>query len=111
MGYETGFFKRLFHKHYIDLFIKENYEMQEPQPLRFNNVMFCFICLAVGICLAVTLALMEITWKKLSKQKWATSIRRREEAVEGRSEKITVLLNLGGLAYFTLTLTPSLKVV
>ena len=82
-AYETGFFKRLFRKYYIDLFIKENYEMVEPQPLGFNNVVFLFLCLAAGICLSITMVLMELTLftvKKLPKhQKLATSTRSRKE--------------------------------
>ena len=82
-AYETGFFKRLFRKYYINLFIKENYEMVEPLPLGFNNVMFLFICLATGVCLSIIMVLLEltlITVKKLPKhRKWAASTRIREE--------------------------------
>ena len=79
-AYETGIFKRLFHKHYNNLFTRENYEMVEPQPLGLKNVMFCFICLALGISLAVTIAVLEFLRKKMwKKQEQATSTGIQEE--------------------------------
>ena len=86
-AHETGLFKRFFRKHYMNLFTKENYEMVEPQPLGFNNVMFLFIVLAVGICLSVTLALTEFALKKSHKQqKRETSPVFRE--ARGRRERV-----------------------
>ena len=73
---------------YIDLSTKENYEMVEPQPLRIHNVMFCFICLALGISLAVTIAVLELLRKKLwKKQEQVTSTRIQEEK-ESESKRV-----------------------
>ena len=48
--------------------------MVEPQPLGFNNVMFCFICLGIGISLSIIKAIVEFVMKKMENQKkWATS--------------------------------------
>ena len=35
------------------MFTHENYELAEPHPLGFTNVMFCFLCLTAGIGLAL----------------------------------------------------------
>ena len=70
---ESGFLKRLFYKYHGDLFTKERFEMVEPQPLGFNNVMFCFIMLALGICLSIVIVMMELINSKLiMHQLWAT---------------------------------------
>ena len=34
--------------------------MPEPPPLEWNNVMFCFICLGLGVCLSLMIAMMEL---------------------------------------------------
>ena len=69
---ETGEYKRLYHNHHMDLFIKESFNMPEPQPLEITNVMFCFICLAFGICLSFIQVMIEFLRKKLTKQQsWA----------------------------------------
>ena len=34
--------------------------MPEPQPLEWSNVMFCFICLGLGVCLSLIIAMMEL---------------------------------------------------
>ena len=92
-AHETGFFNRLYHNYFLKY--NENYEMVEPQPLGFNNVMFCFIFLTIGIGLSITKALMEFIMMKLSKQqKWATSTgireeREREDGTERRTESGT----------------------
>ena len=85
-GYETGFFKRLFRNSNVDLFTRESYEMVEPQPLGFNNVMFCFMCLAAGTVLSIAQAILEFIMTKCSNQKkGATSTGIREEREkEGR---------------------------
>ena len=78
---EGGEFKRLFRSYYIDLFTKENFEMTEAQPLRLNNVMFCFTCLGFGICISLIKVMMEFTIKKISKdQKPAKNNERGETA-------------------------------
>ena len=53
--------------------------MIEAQPLGFNNVIFPFICLGVGIILSIVKAIIEFMIMKLKKQlKWATSNRVRQ---------------------------------
>ena len=67
--FETGYARRLFRTYHTHLFTKTDYEMNEPQPLGFNNVMFCFIVLALGICFAVIISIREIISVKLKRQK------------------------------------------
>ena len=76
-GYESGFIARNFKDHHSHFFTNENYEMIEPQPLRFNNVMFCFIFLSLGICFSISIVLFEYAVKKKSPkhQNLATTIR------------------------------------
>ena len=63
---ETGFLRRLYRYKYVQaLFIRENFEMMEPPPLGFNNVMFSFIFLAIGICLSTVLTITELIKSKL----------------------------------------------
>ena len=77
---ESGFLKRLFYEHHAHLFNRESFEMMEPQPLGFNNVMFCFIFLALAICLSITLATIERIRTKLKRQKlWATGTRKNRD--------------------------------
>ena len=68
-GLETVLIKRLEHILYNAFYIQENYEMVEPQPLGFNNVMFCFICLAIGICLSIIKVIMELITSKIYTKK------------------------------------------
>ena len=56
---ETGFLEILHWRYYTDLFTNEDFEMNEPQPLGLNNVMFCFSFVALGIGLSFALAIME----------------------------------------------------
>ena len=67
-GIESGCFKKLFSNYYVYHFAKENFEMIEPQPLGYDNVMFCFACLAVGIILSVIECLLELIVAKVSKE-------------------------------------------
>ena len=68
--------RKLYLKHNADLYVKENFEMTEPQPLRYNNVIFPTLCLGVGIALSVVKALEEFLIMKVKQkrqEKWATS--------------------------------------
>ena len=58
-GKETGFLDWLHRRYYVDLFTKENFELKEPQSLAFNNVMFCFSFIAMGVCSSVAIAIVE----------------------------------------------------
>ena len=59
-GLEFGEFKRQYRDYHQELFTKENFQMPEPQPLVWSNVMFCFICLGLGVCLSLIIAMMEL---------------------------------------------------
>ena len=79
---EGGLLKRLYRKHRMSLFTKESFEMPEPQPLGWNNVMLSFMCLGFGICLSIIMVTMEFFKKKLSKeQRPGTAISRGERAI------------------------------
>ena len=67
-AFESGEFKRLYRRYHMDLFVKENFEMVEPQPLGSNNVMFCFISLGFGICLSLISVMIEFLKRKICKQ-------------------------------------------
>ena len=56
---EHGIIKRLYHSHHIDLYVKEQFGMVEPQPLTYKNVMFTFIFLGFGLSFAIMIALLE----------------------------------------------------
>ena len=68
---ENGLLRKLYRDYHSYLFARENFEMVQPQPLGFNNVMFPFICLVVGVCLSITKAITEhmIMKLKLKRQK------------------------------------------
>ena len=82
---ESGFLNRNFHNHRKDVYGEnENYETVEPQPLGFNNVMFIFIVLAIGICLSITKVLMEFLTMKLNKGKKVAWLNRIEQDGDGK---------------------------
>ena len=60
---ESGVFKRLFKMRWASH--EENFEMMEPQPLGFNNVLFCFIFLGFGILLSIVCATIELIKNKI----------------------------------------------
>ena len=70
-GHESGFYARLFRIQYDGIFRKENFEMTEPQPLGYDNLSFCFICLAMGIGVSITAVLVEFAMKNILE--WARS--------------------------------------
>ena len=65
---ESGVYQRIEHNYLIYVNTREIFEMDEPQPLGFNNVMFCFISLGFGICISVIKVMMEVTTKKFSEK-------------------------------------------
>ena len=67
-AYETGEFMRVYRHYHIDLFTKEKFEMPEPQPLGFNNVIFCFMLLGFGICISLIMVMMEVIKEKILKE-------------------------------------------
>ena len=64
---ESGLLRKNHLKHFADLFVKDNFEMIEP--LGYNNVMFPFICLGVGICLSFAKVIAEIVVMKMTRQR------------------------------------------
>ena len=60
---EHGTIKRLFQRYHIDLYVKEQFGMVEPQPLTYKNVMFTFIFLGTGIFAAIVIAMLEYITK------------------------------------------------
>ena len=52
----------------MDCYAKENFEMIEPQPLGYDNIVFCFSWLAVGIIISVFKCLLEFSVVKVSKE-------------------------------------------
>ena len=52
--------KRLFRKHHMDLYTKERFEIDEPQPLGFSNVMFCFMSLGFGCVVSLLFVILEL---------------------------------------------------
>ena len=65
-GMETGVIMRLFHNYVIDLHTKENFEMIEAPPLGYENVMFCYICLVIGIIVSLLLSSLEFIGRQFT---------------------------------------------
>ena len=61
---EHGIFKRLYRKYNIELYVREDFGMTEPQPLGVDNVVFTFACLGVGVATAMGIAMVESVLKK-----------------------------------------------
>ena len=64
-GLEHGIMKRIYKKHHMSFFTNELFGMTEPQALGFNNVLFPFLCLGLGIFVSVGIATVEFIKKKL----------------------------------------------
>ena len=65
---ESGFSKRIFRKYHMDLYTKESFEMMGAQPLGYDSVMFCFICLAIGMVVSILKGMLEYVTRKLTKE-------------------------------------------
>ena len=57
---EYGISKRLYRKYYSDLSAKEHFGMPEPQPLGYENVIFTFLCLGIGVAISLCVVIMEV---------------------------------------------------
>ena len=84
---EGGEIKRSYIYHHKYLFVKENFGIIEPQPLRPNNVMFCFSWIGFGVILSVIIVMTESIKKVVTNSKdkgrggstrWATTINQEE---------------------------------
>ena len=56
---EHGIVMREYRNYHMPLYVNEKFGMNEPQPLAYNNVMFVFMCLGMGIVISMSLALVE----------------------------------------------------
>ena len=56
---EHGILMREIRSHYDPIYRYDQFGMNEPQPLAYNNFMFVFICLGMGIITSLTMALYE----------------------------------------------------
>ena len=76
---ESGYLKRIYREYHMGYFINEEFEMNEPQPLGFTQVMFCFSMVAFGICLSLVIITMEwlvsILTRKISRKRVGVSQR------------------------------------
>ena len=52
-GLEHGVYKRIYQRIHADLYTNEQFDMAEPLPLGYDNVVFAFMCLALGIWEAI----------------------------------------------------------
>ena len=57
--YEHGIEKWIYRRHYMVFFTNEQFGITEALPLGYNNVMFTFICLGIGICISLLFATIE----------------------------------------------------
>ena len=62
---ENGIRNRLYKKYFISLYVKEEFGMNEPQPLGVDNVIFTFACLGVGGTTAMGIAIVEFVVRKM----------------------------------------------
>ena len=67
-GMECGEFMRMYRRHHMDLYTNENFDMIEAHSLGLNNVIFCFKCLGLGICLALINVIVELTMMEIFKE-------------------------------------------
>ena len=56
---EHGILMHEIRSHFDPIYRYEQFGMNEPQPLAYNNFMFVFICLGMGMIASLTLALYE----------------------------------------------------
>ena len=64
--FEHGVFNKLDREYNSFLYRKEEFGMIEPQALGFNNIIFLFTGLGIGISAALAIATLELLSKKLS---------------------------------------------
>lgn len=56
--------RRLYRAYHIELYVNEEFGISEATPLDVGNVMFIFICLAIGIVASILLLILEYLNKK-----------------------------------------------
>ena len=61
---EHGIIYRLKRRFYKALYVKEQFGMSEPQPLGYENVIFTFACLGVGMSTSLGIAMVELIARK-----------------------------------------------
>ena len=63
--FENGIKDRLYRKYYSDMYVNKQFGMREPQPLGYENVIFTFVCLAIGMTLSMVIAIIEYIAMKM----------------------------------------------
>ena len=63
--YEHGILHRLFQAYHTELLTKEQFSISEPQPLRYENVVFPFTCLVLGVTASLWIAIVEMITRRL----------------------------------------------
>ena len=63
---EHGIMYRLKRRYYNALYVKEQFSMSEPQPLGYENVMFTFACLGIGMSTSLSIAMVELIVMKFN---------------------------------------------
>ena len=56
--------RRLYRAYHIELYVNEEFGISDPNALDVGNVMFIFICLAIGIVSSILLLILEFLNKK-----------------------------------------------
>ena len=56
---EHGITRRLFRKYHLRMFVNEQFGMNETPPLGYENVIFTFACLALGVGASMVIAVLE----------------------------------------------------
>ena len=90
-GIESGCFKRLYRNYHMDLHTKEYFEITEAQPLGYENVLFCFIGLTVGIIVSILKGMFEFLTKKLTTEQREKTVYlslRPQDGVDGGVESL-----------------------
>ena len=66
--FEHGIINRLRRKYYVDLYVHKQFGMSEPQPLGYENVIFTFACLAIGMVASMVIATVEYIAMKMGQK-------------------------------------------
>ena len=64
--FEHGILNRLYRKYNMALYVKEQFGMSEPQPLGYQNVIFAFACVGIGVVASMCIAIVESMVMRMS---------------------------------------------
>ena len=65
---EHGIARRLFRKYHLRMFVNEQFGISETPPLGYENVIFTFACLMLGVGASMVIAVLEAS-VQISKQR------------------------------------------